>query len=355
MFVNPLRRGTQSAVFVGLGVAAFAGACGDPTLSTDLRSDGPPETLAVLVMNDPSYFLKESATFCKTGDDKRPGLVSSPPGDFDEYTLQVCPADLTMSPPEVGTMDVAGGLPEEFWVRIEFDELLDPTVEDLIDNPDGTTSGTLRNTKPVTLTCGGATVEYDGYYDPSGDAETWPLGPSLRIQPLDSALPLIATGSECSISINGNVKDKDGNPVPSDETGPFKFYMASMELLDQSPEPPDDPTNPDTVDPAAPIQLEFNAFPDAASLTPANVSLTVVNNCTDMTVISTSVPVIAVDADDSTVLDISDAAAASGDALQAGVTYSLSFAAGTSVNDSAATPGSVDISDVTTCFSTDAG
>src|SRR2546430_141561 len=110
-----------------------AAACSDPSEQTDLRPDGPPEVLAVLVLDDPSGVV-ETATFCKTqgpgdgaqgvGDPKRPTLV-----DLPEFagTTQVCPDDLKMPASEV--MDAS---PTAWYVRVVFDELLDPSVEDLV-------------------------------------------------------------------------------------------------------------------------------------------------------------------------------------------------------------------------------
>src|SRR5580765_5051662 len=67
------------------------GACAAPTEHTDLRPDGPPEVLAVLASDDPAAGI-ESATFCKLGDDKRPGLV--PAALFLQMKDQICPDDL---------------------------------------------------------------------------------------------------------------------------------------------------------------------------------------------------------------------------------------------------------------------
>src|ERR1051326_15101 len=143
-------------VVVAVG-ALVLGACTDPTQRTDLRPDGPPEVLAVLVMNDAAANLLESATFCKTkapndgsantGDEKRPGLVGLP--DFSSH--QICPDDLTK-----GVDELTDAAPQGWYVRLMFDELLNPDIEDLIpiddDNgqPTGTYTGTIANTHPVT-------------------------------------------------------------------------------------------------------------------------------------------------------------------------------------------------------------
>ena len=98
-----------------LGMLAL-GACSDPELNTDLRTEGPPEVLAVLVATDASFMLYETATYCKPGDEFRPTLVGLP--DF--TTLQVCPEDGDPDP-------VVDAYPDGWYIRIMFDELLDPT------------------------------------------------------------------------------------------------------------------------------------------------------------------------------------------------------------------------------------
>src|SRR5438093_3799269 len=105
------------------GVLAL-GACSDPVQRTDLRPEGPPEVLAVLVQNDPVGGVLESATYCAPGDEKRPGLVGLP--DFTSH--QICPDDLSQ-----GATEVTDAWPDGWYVRIMFDELLDPNIEQLID------------------------------------------------------------------------------------------------------------------------------------------------------------------------------------------------------------------------------
>src|SRR5690349_13975315 len=100
--------------------ALAIGACTDPTQRTDLRPEGPPEVLAVMVMDDAANGLSETATFCKKNDDKRPSLVVLP----DNSTKQICPVD--GSEVKDGVTDA---YPQGWFVRIMFDELLDPSVE----------------------------------------------------------------------------------------------------------------------------------------------------------------------------------------------------------------------------------
>ena len=89
MFLNPSRRATQGAVAIAAVGAMALTACEDSTARTDLRPEGPPEVLAVLVLNDSVAGLVEAATYCKAGDEKRPVLVGLP--DFTTTTL--CPED----------------------------------------------------------------------------------------------------------------------------------------------------------------------------------------------------------------------------------------------------------------------
>jgi hypothetical protein len=259
MFVNR----TRGVVWATAGVLSLVG-CTDPEQKTDLRPAGPPEVLSVLVMNDAAGGLYEGATFCKPGDDKRPSQVGTPDGNL----LQVCPADQSM-----GVDELADANPQNWYVRIMFDELLDPSIEELspiIDsdgNDTGTFSGSIANTKPVKLQCqsisgnGLVDVPYDGYYSPSGNNVTWPLGPSIVVKPNFPAL--VATDTECQITVNSNVTDKDGNPVPDNEIGPYKFKIAPVALVTADTSPADG----DMVDAiAAGVDVTFNTFIDPTSL-----------------------------------------------------------------------------------------
>jgi hypothetical protein len=210
--------------------------CGTPEQNTDLRPAGPPEVLAVLVGTDPSFQLYESATFCAPNDEKRPASVGLPDFSF----IQICDDD-----PTVEAAMVDNAYPDGWYVRIMFDELLDPTVEELVEimDPDtgmGTDTfyGTLANTQPVTLQCesingGMVEVPYDGYYSPSGNAVTWPLGPSLVIKPDEPRA--IATSSMCTVTIKETVRDKGGDPVPADQRGPFPFQIAPLQVVGIEP------------------------------------------------------------------------------------------------------------------------
>src|ERR1700733_13531497 len=145
---------THGVVAAGVALLLTAGACTDPTERSDLRTGGIPGPPAVLVESpDPrgNPGNLEVATFCKLNDVKRPGIV----GLLDTSTYTVCPLDLTMGAPEVTNAD-----PTLWYVRLMFDELLDPSVEDLVPIidpttmlPNGTYNGTLANTQPVTLQC----------------------------------------------------------------------------------------------------------------------------------------------------------------------------------------------------------
>ena len=246
MFVDPTRGRSLGVGLIATGVFAI-GACSDPEQNTDLRPEGDPEVLAVLVMNDPVGHLSERATFCKTGDEKRPNLVGLP--DF--TTQQMCPEDLSK-----GADEVVDAWPDGWYVRIMFDELLDPNIEELteITDPDtgegtDTFEGSIANTRPVKLECesvggGFVEVEYDGYYSPAGNAVTWPVGPSLVIKPADPTE--VATGKQCRVTINDNVTDKSGNKVPAAQRGPYTFKIAPIEVI--LIDPADDPMGTAPVD-----------------------------------------------------------------------------------------------------------
>ncbi len=262
-----------------LAVIALLAGCSDPTEPTDLRPDGPPEVLAVLVMNDPAGVI-ESATFCKTsgpndgapgaGDPKRPALV-----DLPEFagTTQVCPDDPTM-----GVDPVTDADPQTWYLRIVFDELLDTRIEDLVPikdgngNDTGNFAGTLMRTQPVTLTCGGKPVPYDGYYQPSGNAFTWPVGPSLVITPNDTST--IPTSTACQLQIKpGIIKDKQHQDVPVDQLGPFAFSIAQLAITATEPTAAADPADRAIIDPGSPISLVFNDPIDPTSIDATDVAL----------------------------------------------------------------------------------
>lgn len=265
MFLKP-RHATQGAVAIAtIGAMALAG-CDDKVARTDLRPEGPPEVLAVLVLNDSVGGLVEAATFCKPGDEKRPYIVGLP--DF--TTTVLCPEDRNASQPMAEDAS-----PDTFYVRIMFDELLDPTVEDLLPILDdngletGSFTGTIAQTQPVTLKCTGVDgqlhdVAYDGYYSPSGNAVTWPVGPSLVIKQVGDVI--VPTNSACEVTIKDSVHDKSGNPIPADQRGPFKFKVSGLKPI------VNDPADDSEIDA---IQMyfdnpyvQFNATVDPDSLCP---------------------------------------------------------------------------------------
>lgn len=240
---------THGVVAATLGVLLGAG-CDDPELNTDLRPDGDPEVLAVLVMTDAAFQLSEQATFCKPNDEFRPSQIGLP--DF--TTAQVCPETLSE-----GVDPVDAAYPDGWYVRIMFDELLDPTIEELTEILDettgegtGTFTGSIRGVNPVTLECESVTngefvaVDYDGYYSPSGNRVTWPVGPSLVIKPNDPTL--IATGSECRITLNDSITDKQGRAVPAAQRGPYTFSVAEVTPIATDPSDSGDTEDPTTVD-----------------------------------------------------------------------------------------------------------
>jgi len=240
--------------------------CGDPDLPTDLRTSGPPNVTAVTVMTDlktaidpdgPLERFVEDATFCRLNDDKRPGLVGL---DAESTTLQVCPVDLAMKAMDEG---VAPAAPPAWFLRIVFDKLLDPSIEDLepvLDEsgmPTGMVFGTLKNTQPVTLRCNDVEIAYDGHYVPNGNKESWPLGPNLTIQPLT---PTDApTGATCTVSIRDNVHNKSGQPVPPEQRS-YTFKLAPMSFRFSNPDLDEKQVAGEIgLDPRNPIELFFSA------------------------------------------------------------------------------------------------
>lgn len=352
MFVQPSRLVTQGAFVVGL--ATLSSACDAPTLSTDLRPDGAPEVLSVLVMNDADNEILELATFCKANDDKRPGLLGTPIGP-----VQICGEDLS-TPAE----PITDAVPTVWHVRIMFDELLDPGVEDLIPILDqdtqmetGQFEGTLAATQPVTLTCGGTAVAYDGYYNPSGNNVTFPLGPSLFIQPTNPED--VASGSECTVAIKDLVVDKDNNKVPDDQraNSAYTFSIDSLKFAGSSPAAAKDPAKASTINPKAPVVLRFNGFIDAATLSAAEVSITelVGPDCAVTAGGVAATPVIAADPKNDLAINLSVTDGGAGLAFKPLKAYVVTFAAGNAVADVAGGPGALPVAAAfNLCFKTSA-
>lgn len=268
------------AIAAPLAAGALLVGCATPDLPTDLRTSGPPNITTVTVMSDlrtgadPGFpqgpfdlsRLIESATHCRINDEKRPGLVGLPT----KKTTQVCPDDLSMASPTEGSAEAA---PPSWFVRIVFDKLLDPNVEDLVPQldanmkPTGVMLGTLVNTQPVTLTCNGIAVPYNGYYVPNGNRVSWPLGPALYIQPLNAAS--VATGATCEVGIKDIVHNKQGESVPADQRS-FTFKIAPMRLRFSVPAPSDGAPGKIALDPATPVKFSwtaaFTTMPDPAEI-----------------------------------------------------------------------------------------
>lgn len=347
---------TQGALAATLGLFAWGACQSEPSSPSDLRPAGPPSVLTVLVADAPAgdalagvlADVTETATFCKVGDDKRPGFVNYP---LAVGGTQLCPDDLTM-----GVAEVTDASPLEWYARVEFDRLLNADIEDLIPNldangvPDGTSTGTIKNTLPFTLTCAGADVPYDGYYGIEGNNVTWPVGPSLFVAPNDPTI--IATSSECSLTLKSNIVGKDGSPVPAGETGPYKWKTDVLQLVAATPGQPDDPTMPDIQDPTAPEVINFNAFIDPATVIAADVTIQIVTACGaagGTTVLATVGP----DAMDPTAIDISDSTAVGGGKWSVDKIYQITFDDTATVNDINGGPGNLPgAADLTICFST---
>lgn len=381
MFVSRSSRLLTSGAVL-LGVHAL-GACSDPTLSTDLRPEGPPEVLTVMINNEGLNSVGdqfEHATFCKLNDTKRPGLVGQPDGGNE----QVCSDDLTKGAgtdekvldPATGRFTdmftpsiVTDALATAWYARIQFDELLNTDVEELTENlddmgnPNDTYTGHIKGTAPVTLQCDTAgdgtfvDVPYDGYYQPAGNSVTWPVGPSLVVIPDDTST--VATGSSCKIVLKkGIAVDKDGNSVPDDQLGTegqYNWKIEALALLGTTPEADPDPTDPNMTaaqDPTAPAIISFNAPIDASSLTASEVILEQVTACDAATGVA-KVAAITADMDDAGSIDIADSTATGGNAFAPNKIYRLTFAAGANVTDLAGGPADLPgASDLTLCFDT---
>ena len=277
----------RSTIAAAAFTSAVLAGCTDPDQPTDLRKDGPPRVTAVTVMSDletaadpnPAGLgrIVETATFCRLGDVKRPGLVGLP----DIRIVQVCPDDLKMGADESGVAEAA---PPTWFTRVVFDELLDPSIEDLVlldpTNPQSITIGTLKNTQPVTLKCNNVDVPYDGYYVPNGNRNSWPIGPALFIQPLSSTS--VPTGSSCTVSIKDTVHNKAGQAVADEKQ--FNFKLAGMvqrfvsaggqQIENDAPEATDGSV---AMDPDAPLEFFWTAA-IRTTIAPADIVITAAPN-----------------------------------------------------------------------------
>jgi hypothetical protein len=223
-------------VTAGLGLTLFA--CGEEDVRSDLNSDGDPRVITVTVTSEST--LTEVATYCANPEEEKVN------GNY-------CPtsADQTVSP-------VTDALPIGWELRVIFNELLlAEAVEDLIDVGNGIYVGTLAETQPVTLTCDGQNIPYDGYYQPAGNHLTIPPGPALVIQPNFPA-GFAATGSGCEVTVKSDVQSKELETMT--QGGPYGFQIAPMAVSLT------DPMEGAIIAPDAQIAVLFNAYVDANSL-----------------------------------------------------------------------------------------
>jgi hypothetical protein len=259
---------TRGALALGAGIL-MTGCLSDPTLKTGLRPEGPPEVLAVLAV-EPNVTNHEGPAFCKyVGaelDDKGPGFVQG----------------ATICPRLASDFEAEGLVPLGWDIRIVFDELLNGDAVEELDcdrNDDGEEDdpliceGHIANTQPVTLTCGGAVIGYDGYYYPNGNKESFPVGPSLYVTP-DPVVLGFPTGTDCNITINAVVVDKSGVGVaPGTDSSTFALRLQDLAVFQTDPVDADDLADREVIAPDRPVAFGFNANLDDASVTVADVAL----------------------------------------------------------------------------------
>lgn len=233
----------------------LATACIEEELASDLRPEGSPEVVEVNIRSQgivrspgeggPSGLQRgEMATFCRSGEEYKLNLVYCP--EARDANNAPIPGDREVEP----VMDAE---PKSWYVRVVFDELLDNDVERLVDG-----QGHIAQTRPVELRCADQEVDYDGWYEPSGSHLTHPPGPALIV----TWSRFVATGTtDCEVSIAESVVDKDGNPVPSGQRGPYRFGVASLAVYGTSPS-----DMSEGVDVASDIAVEFNAPIDLATV-----------------------------------------------------------------------------------------
>jgi hypothetical protein len=240
-----------------LAVGLFAVGCSDPDLNTDLDSEGPPEVNMVTVTHEGAPIAVNGNAFPETP------AFCRPANDGGKVNTQICPEEA-----RVGPIAVVNTRPLAWRVRVQFSELLDPDVETLEDRDmDGLNEGHIDTTLPVSLSCAGTDVAYDGFYDPSGNDVTVPPGPALVIS---STNPFpVASGTECQVAISDVPTDKDGNAVPAEYRGPHAFTLAPFHAVDTSVADGDE-----GVDPDEPVAIAFNAPIDPATVAASDITVT---------------------------------------------------------------------------------
>jgi hypothetical protein len=226
---------------------ALVAACGDPELASDLDTDGPPDVVEVNVASesapgDPNGNAIEAATFCRPGEEFKVNTLYCP--------LRRNSENKPIPGAREQTGPVLDATPMGWHVRFIFTELLDPSIEELVET-DGVISGSIAASQPFVLSCGGNELVYEGWLDPTGNHLSYPPGPSLVVH----ATEFIATGTACQVSlVEGVVTDKDGDAVPGDQRGPYDFSIAPLTVGESSPE---DGTEGVAVD--VDIEISFNA------------------------------------------------------------------------------------------------
>lgn len=228
--VNYHRSGRGQVGWGAFAVVAWGAACGSSVEDQpELRADGPPDVLAVLVARDrflPSSHLLEEATFCRVGDSKRPGRVALPSPDI--LDVDVCSSDLAE-----GVPPFERAFPAYWYARVVFDEQLalesDPEGEGLATAALDQQGALAAEKSPVLLNCNGLPVAYTTVYTGEGNRMSWPLGPSLRIRPKSPAA--IPASALCEITLNDAViYDKQGEPPQAAQLGPYRFKVAPIGL-----------------------------------------------------------------------------------------------------------------------------
>lgn len=200
----------QGLLAAGLCVALIS--CTDENIASDLNTDGPPRVISVTVLSQAAR--GEAATYCASED------------SGEKLNRQICPEDAE-------TTQVTDARPVGWYTRVVFNELLiAELVETLVDeNDDGAYDyGTLAETQPVVLTCGGEEVAYDGYYVPNGSHLTNPPGPSLVVQPTEF---VASSTQDCEITVKPDLMDKDFENIT--EAGPYSFGIAPLSIVETLP------------------------------------------------------------------------------------------------------------------------
>ncbi|MEM9490923.1 MAG: hypothetical protein AAGC55_17375, partial [Myxococcota bacterium] len=188
---------------------------------SDTITEGDPRVIQMNVFSETGIAgatsFPESPAYCSPDEDERVSTLYCFDDDGELIPGSVTDA-IALNPTSSDTYT---------YVRVVFNELLVASeVEEVVEG-----FGSLVNTQPLDIECGGTAIAYDGWYQPSGNNVTDPPGPAIVAQFLD--YPGLET--ECEVSVKSELRDKDLNTMDTSLVGPFSFTTDILRLLGTVP------------------------------------------------------------------------------------------------------------------------